>query len=569
MRWMPETPWTILTRHFLARLFDFELLADSLRGSVARPLTGVAGVSIALGLLLARVFSTRYRILHRRGDLSMFEQAVLTDHTFLLAVPMWILAFVAVLIGSALFPDETDFRVLMSLPLTRRLVFGAKLAAVALLAGLLFVIASVGLLPLFFLTLSSPWPDAPFIVQAAAYLASSALAAAFGGLGITAVHAVLLLVVPRSRLHSVSAATGSLLLVGLVMAVPAFIYLPEFKAAFEAGAWWLYWFPPAWFTGLEQWLIGDPRYGKLAVTALGALALVAAVAAGAYITLYRHFARVLTRQASDQGGRLDENSRAGRAARTPRRPAFVAVRAFTAATLRRSILHQGLFVTLSAFGAALVALAVLDVDFSPAGRRQELRLFDTLTWAPFALTFIVTVAIRASLLVPIEGRANWVFRMSERPELRPQAIDAAFSIARRLGVMLPCLVLWPLQWYALGLVSLLTTSIAMLAGVALVEVMLYDWRRIPFTCSLILGKGFVPQMVLVGFLSFVGYTTIGGALATISAKGPPIAGIISVSTLAVIIVVLWRHRLVESRGVSLEFEDSLPTEVSPLGLTGD
>jgi hypothetical protein len=566
-----DTPFALLTRNFFVRLFDFELLAQSGRGSIAGPVAGVAGVLIALGLLLARVMTIRYRYLHKvhAGDLAAFEDAVLTDHTFLIAVPMWIIAFVAVLIGPSLFPDETDFRILMSMPLTRRLVFGAKLAAVGMVASLFFVIAEVALFPMFLLTMGSPWPDSPLLVQAGAYLASGFLGALFGGLAITAVHALLLLVVPRSRLLPISAAVGSALLFALVMALPLFISLPAFKTSFDSNAAWLYAFPPAWFTGVEQWLRGDMTYARLAASAITALAVVGGIATAAYVTLYRHFARVMARPASDQGARLDASVSTGRAARQERRPAFAGVRAFTTATLRRSVLHQGLFVALSAIGAALVTLTLIAAEDSPSNRRQQAELISTLAWAPFALTFFVTLAIRASLLVPIEGRANWVFRLTEKPQSRPQAIDAAFSVARRLGVVLPCLLLLPLQWQAYGAPALLTTSVAILSGFALVEMLLFDWRRIPFTCSVIIGKGFIPQMLLLGLLTFVGYTTIGSGLAHAAALGPPIAPVLVHSTLATIVIILTWHRRRAAPDVPLEFEDSLPTEASPLRLSGD
>ena len=66
---------------------------------------------------------------------------------------------VTVLVGHALFPDETDFRVLMALPLTERLIFGTKLLALALFAGLFIVAAHVALTPLFLLISMGRWAE--------------------------------------------------------------------------------------------------------------------------------------------------------------------------------------------------------------------------------------------------------------------------------------------------------------------------------------------------------------------------------------------------------------------------
>src|SRR5688572_19201715 len=146
-----DRPFVILTRHFFVRLFDFELLSESSAGSLVRTVTGIAGVLFAFGALLARVSMKRYSVLRDTGDAAFFQAAVLSDQVFLLAAPMWIVAVVAVLTGPSLFPDETDFRVLTGLPVERRTVFGAKLAALGLFAGIFLVIAQVAVLPMFLL----------------------------------------------------------------------------------------------------------------------------------------------------------------------------------------------------------------------------------------------------------------------------------------------------------------------------------------------------------------------------------------------------------------------------------
>ena len=69
---------------------------------------------------------------------------------------MWIVAFVAVLVGPSLLPDETDFRVLGAMPVTRPVVFGAKLSALVLFIGLFVAASEAALLPMFTVTTISP-----------------------------------------------------------------------------------------------------------------------------------------------------------------------------------------------------------------------------------------------------------------------------------------------------------------------------------------------------------------------------------------------------------------------------
>jgi hypothetical protein len=562
-----DRPAVILIRHFFVRLFDFELLSESSTGSLARTVTGIAGILAAIGALLARVFMQRYAALRETGDPAFFQAAILTDHTFLLAAPMWIVAFIAVLTGPSLFPDETDFRVLTPLPLERRLVFSAKLAALALFAGIFLAIAQISLLPLFFMTALGPLAGPPVVTHLPAFLAAGILGGAFAGFAVTAVHAVLLLLIPRERLLPLSAALGSVMLAALVLALPFVGRLPSFQTAFDRGALWLYLFPPAWFVGVERWLVGDTRFAMLAASAMGALFLAAGIAGAAYIALYRDFARVMIRPATDQGARLAAPSAPPR--RSESRPAFAAIRTFTAATLRRSVLHQGVFVAISAIGAALVANSLLDLDLSPVTMSGRLRLADVVIWAPFGLSFVAILAVRAALLLPIDLRANWVFRITEQPGRRGDQLDAAASAVWWLGVFLPAVVLLPVQWWALGPVSFVTMLVAVLCGGVLAEAVLIDWHRIPFTCSYTVGKGFIPQLVLLGFLSFVGFTTVGRALAYGSSIRPPGFAVTLCTLLILAALGLRRHRRKASVDEPLQFEDALPTEANPLRLQGD
>src|SRR5262245_54218322 len=129
MRTDQDRPLSRLTRHFLGRFFDLGFLSAEGAESFKRLLIGISAVFISIGLLLVRVYSYKYADLAAAQTSGPFREAVPADHAFLMAVPMWIAAFVTVLAGDALFPDEIDFRVLTPLPITRRLIFGAKVLA--------------------------------------------------------------------------------------------------------------------------------------------------------------------------------------------------------------------------------------------------------------------------------------------------------------------------------------------------------------------------------------------------------------------------------------------------------
>ena len=49
---------------------------------------------------------------------------------------MWFVAGAVALVGHSLFPDQTDFRILMAEPLSRLTIFASKLASLLLFVGL-------------------------------------------------------------------------------------------------------------------------------------------------------------------------------------------------------------------------------------------------------------------------------------------------------------------------------------------------------------------------------------------------------------------------------------------------
>lgn len=556
-----DRPWYHLTEHFFRGLFDLGFLSEAGVDSFTRMVVGSCTVFFSFGLLILRVFASR------RGPLrspEVYRLTILANHAFLIAVPMWIVGFVTVLVSHALFPDETDFRVLMALPVPRRVIFGAKLLALALFALLFTLAAHIALLPLSILMSMGLFVGVPFPVQFIAYLVGSLLGSVFAVMAVVAIQGLLILSAPRGGLLTVSAVLRSAFLCAMVIALPLVMRLPGLAPHFAAGSTWLYFAPPVWFMGVERWLMGDVSrhyFGAMARIGAVGLAAAAALAAGSYVFLYRRFDRVLLMPA--HGSARDRRRIAWRRwiPRAGRRPILTAVRSFTLITLRRSVLHQGILVGLSAAGGGLVINSLLSA---------EGRAFAASTvWAPFALMFVASLAVRMAIAVPIEPRANWVFRMTEDDASRVDQLEGAVRTVRLLGVVVPLMLLAPLEVAGLGpLRAAGALAIALLCGWFLVEILMKQWTRIPFTCSYIPGKGFVPQTILTGFTTFVAFTTIGSALARSSFSGHAFPLAIDLIVLAATLM-LRRQRLRLWRDTPLAFEDVLPSEVSPLRLSVD
>jgi hypothetical protein len=263
------------------------------------------------------------------------------------------------------------------------------------------------------------------------------------------------------------------------------------------------------------------------------------------------------------------HERAERTAWWPtRRPVLTAIRSFTAITLRRSVLHQGIVVALSAVGLGLAVNTFINADLAgwlAAGGPPSNRLVVAVIWAAFALIFVAVLAVRVSLLVPVELRANWIFRMIEQDDRRVDQLKAGVRSVMWLGVIVPALLVLPVQWMVIDRDALLVLGSTILWGWFFVEIVMRDWGRIPFTCSYIPGKGFLPQTVLKGLISFVGFTTFGTALAGFIARRFEVAVYFEAVVLVAAVWLAWR-RTSFWKHTTLAFEDALPTDVNPLRL---
>jgi len=561
-----DRPEVALTRHFFASLFTFGFLSDEGAEALKRAMLGSLAVALALGGLLVRVFMAKYAALSA-GAPRIYQDTVVADHAFLIAVPMWLVAAAIGLVGESLFPDQTDFRILMAEPLSRSTIFGAKLAALLLFGGLVAAGTHLALVPLATLTMLGMVKTGAFLAAAMAFAISSALASLFAALAIVAMHGLLVLFAPRARRTAFSGAVRSVTIGGLLLSLPLVARLPATSSALANGAWWLWLAPPTWFVGLERWLVGDVHLSAFAGLAAIGTVVVLVASVISYGLLYRRFDRVtllpaMSRKADASDGALARwNGRA---------PVRHAVGRFIAITIRRSPLHQGLVVGLLAAAGGFVLNSLLNASGwrHPIDTRQRGALINTLLWAPMTMVFLAAPAMRLAMWVPLDLRSNWVFRMTEDVAGRAEVAAANLRAVWALAVAVPLALIGPLQWWTLGPSAFGVLIVEGSIGWLLVEWTMARWQRIPFTCSYLPGKSFVPLMFLKGFASFVCFSAASLAALRISLARPLGAIIFAAvfsGTAGVLTVLRARH----ARETRLIFDDELPTDVNPLRLSAD
>ena len=573
---LDEQPWYQLTTHFFRGLFDFGMLSDAGSDAFRRVLIGIVAVTLSFGLLLTRTYLSKYAALsekyHDWGtgyqlNREPYQLAVLGDSALVIALPMLIVGVVVILVSNALFPDDIDGRVLLSLPVSKRVVFTSKALAVMVFASIFALSAHVAMIPLVILMWNSRWADQGLSAQLVAHALASLGASIVTALAIMAVAGVLSISAPRTRLHVASIAFRGVALCGLLLSIPLAFRLPTMGALIARESPVFYLVPPIWFLGVEQLFLGKttPYFLRLAQIAAVAGVVSFAVTVGSYLCLYQRFERVIFRSvtAGDTSRRpWAEFFRYQRA----RKLANAAIGPFIRATLTRSPLHQGVVVIITACGAALVLNSFVSNWHARPLSNADGSMMATVIWAPFALVFAMNVAVRAALLLPFELRANWIFRMTEDEATRAEEVGAVVRTLFLLAVVLPLAILFPVEWAALGRGAIHCTAIALLCGLLLAELQMAEWRRIPFTCSYAPSKQSVWLTMLIGVAAFMAFTTIGSRLVSYSINHS--VGWLAVMTvLGAVLLYLRRQRLWFSRRAAFMFEDVLPNEVEPLKLS--
>jgi hypothetical protein len=553
------SPLSTLTRHFFFGFFRISFLTDAAADSFVRLIIAGLAALFTIGLWLPRLYYKKYVALNSLPSPELYLQAVAADRLLVIALSMFVVGVVTALVGHSLFPDETDHRVLGALPVTRRQIFWTKLGALALFVGLFGAVAFAATVPLHALTLVGRWSAAPWYREAAAHLPAVVLAELFAVASVVAVHGLIVVFAPPGWLQPASIAIRTISLSAAVLSLPFLGRIPGYYDVIEKQSSLLFALPPAWFLGVERLLAGtaNPFLVRLSLAAAAGLVLAVIVGAGCYARLYRRFERLVMRPPTEVVQWFAHHGRDTRPAWLSLPPAHVAVRRFLNTTLGRSGVHQAIFVGGAALGLAWVMNGLLGagiVEWVQKGGPPPRGLQEAVMAAPFDLTFFTVLACRASILVPIELRANWVFRMGDQAASRSDQLAGVDRGLLGLAVTPPVLAVLPLAWWVLGPRAILMLPVAWLIGALFVEFVVSDWRRIPFTCTYVFGKHPLVQTMLVAFTIFVVFVN-GGVILVRGALASPARLVVTLVVLALLWTAAGRRRTNQRGQEPLEFED--------------
>jgi hypothetical protein len=559
---LTETPVFDLTRHFFREFFYLRFLTDTGADSVKRAVIGSVSGLLALSILFPQFVVGRYA---KMRGLEEYRRALLSDQLFTICVAMFIVGFVAALVCQSLFPDETDYRVLTPLPVTRRLVFATKLLALILFASI-FVLSTNLIFGLAFgAAAAGRWAEYGIVRRTLAHVCATGLASIFAGASVISVQGLIAVLSPRAYLRSVSLVTQTAMISALILSLPVIAHASSYAALFQTRTALSFALPPIWFLALEQLLLGrrDPHLQHLAVAALVGMASAIVVIAACYLAIYRRFDQLVLR--TSQMPLRPRLWPAWSLRVSDRHVIRRAVTRFTAMTLRRSGLHQVVFCSLSAIGVAVAINSTIGFGTGSTARAQAAiawRFAEALLEMPLVCFFFSVAAVRTALLLPLDVRANWVFRLTENPATKPELIASVERSLIWLAIVPYVVLTFVVQGVVLGTTTAVRAALpTALLGLVLVEWVLRHWRRIPFTCTYIPGKRPLAHSMLLTLAAFVVFINIGGGLIHVSLDRP-LQYLILCGALLLAFVRLRRTRLSSSDGVALEFEDTLPDVVT-------
>jgi hypothetical protein len=559
----------VLRRQFLFRIVDLEVLSSSALGDSTRLLGRFAALLVFVSM------SLYLGLLGLNGaDLTPAARLTLSLYTehLLIATSMLAVGLFAVLSWDSILPNRRDVLVLLPLPVRPKTILLAKLAAASTALALVVIVlnCATGLSwPIAFAMLT---PGSQSVIGVARWLGTywfTVFAASiFIYCGVLALQGLAAQVLPRSlflRSSGVLQMGTFCLFVSAYFLEPA-LEGPQMLASPEKHR-VLFEVPTYWFLELFDQLNGSmhPLLVPLAQRAWIGLAVSVAAAGGVYAISHLRSMRQIVEESdlSPRRGSLPL-PRFGNQLQT-------AIGQFTARTLARSCQHRLIWAFYLGLGLACT------ISLLQALRQMHGKIASELWHQPNApilassilMVVLAVVGLRVVFAFPLEPRANWIFRIAgihNRPSLSAAVRRALLLLAVApvwVTTAFTCLLLWP--WRP----AMIHSAILGLTGVILIDISVYGFRKIPFTCSYLPGKSAIHMI----FLAAVGLMWLVAESAELERRAlqEPVRTIAMVTLLSVTAVGLrWGISMRAQAEISdLQFEEEEAPAVLELGLFRD
>jgi hypothetical protein len=510
-----QTTFGCLVRLFVGRIFngDTEAGAAEMNRGVAVIVILLAMPGLLASLLMLEKYGSLLRFLRGQQPLDPFV-APIPDEYFFIVLSIVVTGIVALWRWDSLFLDRRDYKNLVPLPISLRVIFFANLCAILTLTGLCTFIVNAASLLLFPVAVTASKTAIVFLHFAAGHFVAVTLASCFSCFFVFAVAGLLMTILPAALFKRVSLFTRFLLAISLLALLGGSVVNPELflRAATNSHRIFSV-LPPVSFLGLARavWIgSGDPTVASTAHAALIAVGLAFFAAMFAYAVSFRRlFIRIPETADAGLVPRWPTflAAFAPRAGRILPKPAQRACYEFVARTLVRSSTHLQIvlgFLSLGIVVSACILASVTSPHSLIVGATPPLAFLSI----PFVLSYCAVIGIWFAFDVPIELRANWIFRFwLDRDQHEARAVARCVLLVFSLSWLMPaCFVVTLIFWGWSA--ALLHTLVLSLCTVALVELLLVRLRKIPFTCSYPTfqsNSGIIACAYLFGFVFFSDY----------------------------------------------------------------
>ena len=456
-----QRQFRVLYRDFLSRIVDLDILSSQgdLKDLMARVISILASLSF--------IFCYMGALKNVNG------------YEFVISATLGVSGLFAVFAWNAVFPDKRDCLVLGPLPIHRRTLILARLAAVATALGC--VVVSIN----FFTGLYFAFAADTLI---GVLLSATAWWTTMGAAGTFIFCVILSLQGLASQLLSWRGflrVSGGLQLLALFAVLGLFFLTPPFALTMQHPSNLIQFLPSYWFAGLLLDLKGnhDHHFAMLAPIALRNLSISVACAAVLYIAAWIRNVRRIA-----EAPEIAPSIRRFPAAKwlLPRKPIDRAILLFTWRTIARSRQHRLLLAAYGGIGFAL-ALAFSGSFFMGLTHDRWDQPNIPLMTGGLLLLAIAITGMRAIFVLPQTLQSNWMLRITAiqdpteyfRATRRTLLVLAALPVL--FGATICYFTIWPAR-------SALEHMLALvLAGLVITDLSMHQFRKIPFACSWLPG----------------------------------------------------------------------------------
>ena len=502
--------YIILTRHFFNRLFQNDIV--DFEEQMKAKIIGLVALFAVMSAHVANLSLFKYAIVPDRGT-------SWGDKCLFMTFIMVLVGFITVLEWDILFLDARDFINLVPLPVKKTTILLSKFTSLILFVGM-FAVGINSLSSLVFFNYLPGMHSNNLIYGLKfmmVHIVSSLASGFFMFFFLVFLIAMLMNILGprvfekivfflRSVLLIFFVLTGILLLNGSLSVfsqkLSSFIALKAQNDAF------LYYYPPMWFTGLYECLLGnnDPMFDLLAKYAVLALL----VPMGLFFPLtslsYQRFGRVNVGERPPNGLRRLKDLFYFKIFNPIflKNPIQRAVYYFFGSGLRRSMIHKmrlATFITIS-IGIGLF-LFVIGLKSS----EDIFQITRALLVIPLLIPLLLLVGLRGVINIPISIESNWIFQLTETKNKKDYFIGIRKAIY--FQILFPIYTVFFLVFIILwgSKISLYHSAFGLFLSSFVMFVLFVDPNKIPFTCTYLPGKEKIHLLWLLYIILFIFYLT--------------------------------------------------------------